>query len=116
LGQEKESLESPYCKGEAGLSIEWLPAAQRDFDSIVDFIAADNPLAAIEQGDEIEQQIVSLLAHQQLGRPGRVRGTRELVVVRTPYLAVYRIKHGKIQILRILHGAQQWPPTIKQAL
>jgi len=89
--------------------IEWLPAAQRDFASIIDFIATDNPVAAIEQGDEIEAQVSSLLQHRQLGRTGRVKGTRELVIVRTPYLAVYRIKHGKIQILRILHGAQQWP-------
>ncbi len=91
--------------------IEWLPAAQRDFDSIVDYIAADNPLAAIEQGDEIEQQVTSLLEHRHLGRSGRVKGTRELIIVRTPYLAAYRIKHGKIQILRILHGAQQWPDS-----
>lgn len=94
--------------------IEWLPAAQRDFDSIVDFIAADNPLAAIEQGDEIERQVSSLREHRQLGRAGRVEGTRELVIVRTPYLAAYRIKHGRIQILRILHGSQQWPTKIKQ--
>lgn len=55
--------------------IEWLPAALHDFDSIIDFIAADNPVAAIEQGDEIEEQVASLLKHQQLGRTGRVKGT-----------------------------------------
>jgi toxin ParE1/3/4 len=93
------------------LIIEWLPAAQRDFDSIIDFIAADNPVAAIEQGDEIEEQVGSLRQHRLLGRPGRVKGTRELVIVRTPYLAAYRIRGGKIQVLRILHGAQQWPES-----
>lgn len=92
--------------------IEWLPAAQRDFDSIIDYIASDNPLAAIEQGDEIERQVTGLLEHRQLGRPGRVKGTRELVIVRTPYIAAYRLKRGKIQILRILHGAQQWPGAL----
>lgn len=89
--------------------IEWLPAALRDFDSIIDFIATDNPVAAIEQGDEIEEQVASLLQHRQLGRVGRVRGTRELIIVRTPYIVAYRIKSGNIQILRVLHGAQQWP-------
>ncbi len=43
--------------------------------------------------------------------PGRVKGTRELVVVRTSYIVAYRLKRGKIQILRILHGARQWPDT-----
>lgn len=89
--------------------IEWLPAAERDFAAIVDFIAEDNPQTAIEQGDEIETQIAGLREHRQRGRTGRVKGTRELVIVRTPYIAAYRIKNGRIQILRILHGARQWP-------
>lgn len=89
--------------------IEWLPAALYDFDSIIDFIAADNPVAAIEQGEEIEVQVASLIQHRQLGRTGRVKGTRELIIARTPYIAVYRIKRGNIQILRILHAAQQCP-------
>lgn len=91
--------------------IEWLPAAERDFDSIVDYIAVDNPAAAIAQGDEIQEQVAKLLQHPQLGRAGRTKGTRELVVVNTPYLVAYRIKPGAIQILRILHGAQQWPDS-----
>lgn len=89
--------------------IEWLPDAEHDFESIIDYIAEDNPAAAITQGDEIESQITGLLDHRQRGRSGRVKGTRELVIVRTPYIAAYRIKTGKILILRILHGAQQWP-------
>lgn len=91
--------------------IEWLPAAEHDFNAIVDFIADDNPVAAIEQGDEIEQQIAGLIEYCQRGRAGRVKGTRELVIVRTPFIAAYRIKPGKIQILRIFHGAQQWPDS-----
>ena len=75
-----------WLQGEAALIIEWLPAALRDFDSIIDFIAADNPGAAIEQGDEIEEQVASLLQHRQLGRVGRLRGTRELIIARTPYI------------------------------
>lgn len=91
--------------------LEWLPAARGDFDAIVDYIAADDPVAAIEQGDEIEQQVANLQKHHALGKPGRVKGTRELVIARTPYIAAYRVKNGRIQILRILHGAQQWPET-----
>ena len=91
--------------------IRWLPAAEADFVAIIDFIAVDNPRAAIEQGDEIEAQIAGLAEHCRRGRTGRVKRTRELVIVRTPYIAVYRIKESCIQILRILHGARQWPDT-----
>jgi len=94
------------------LTIEWLPASVHDFEEIVEFIASDNPVAAIQQGDEIQQQISGLLEHHQRGRTGRVKGTRELVVVRTPYIVAYRVKRNKIQILRILHGARQWPASL----
>lgn len=91
------------------MNLEWLPRALLDFDEIVDYIAEDNPLAAIEQGDEIETQVSLLSANSRLGRPGRVKGTRELVIARTPYIVAYRIKNNAVQILRILHGARLWP-------
>lgn len=92
--------------------VAWSPAALRDFDAIVDYIAADNPIAAIKQGDMIQRQVAGLLEHSKIGRTGRVRGTRELVIIGTPYIAAYRIKGSQIQILRVLHGAQQWPDTL----
>jgi addiction module RelE/StbE family toxin len=91
------------------MRLEWLPQAQNDFDEIIDYIAEDNTLAAVEQGDEIESQVAGLLDNRHQGRPGRVKGTRELVIVRTPYIAVYRIKKESIQILRLFHGARLWP-------
>lgn len=91
------------------MRLEWLPAALHDFDEIIDYIAEDNPVAAIEQGDEIETQVEGLLDNHHQGRPGRFKGTRELVVVRTPYLVVYRIKKEAIQVLRVLHGSRLWP-------
>lgn len=93
------------------LILEWLPTALRDFDGIIDYIAGDNPVAAVEQGDEIEQQVANLPHHLKLGRSGRVKGTRELIIARTPYIAVYRVKKDRILILRILHGAMQWPAS-----
>jgi toxin ParE1/3/4 len=89
--------------------LEWLPAAKQDFEEIVDYIAQDRPLAAVEQGDEILEQLSRLTSYPKMGHSGRVKGTRELVIARTPYIAAYRIKGEKIQILRILHGARQWP-------
>jgi len=43
------------------------------------------------------------------GRIGRVAGTRELVIVRTPYIAAYQVGSVAVLVLRILHGSQQWP-------
>ncbi len=63
------------------MRLEWLPQALHDFNEIIDFITVDDQVAAIEQGDEIESQVAGLLNNRHLGRQGRVKGTRELVVV-----------------------------------
>ena len=54
------------------MRLEWFPAALHDFDEIIDFIAEDNPVAAIEQGDEIETQVEGLLDNHHQGRSERV--------------------------------------------
>ena len=89
--------------------VVWLPRAIADRDAQVDYIAQDKPLAAIEQGDRIVEQVVLLAQHPEMGRVGRRRGTRELVISRTPFIVVYRIKSERIELLRVLHGAQKWP-------
>ena len=77
----------------------------------LDYIARDNPLAAITQDVEIEQQTNLLATQPRMGRSGRVPGTRELVIGKTPFIAVYRsnVPRKRIEILRFLHGAQKWP-------
>ena len=89
----------------------WLKRAIHDRDAQLDYIAQDNPQAAVSQGDRIDEQVDILLQHPQMGRPGRKQGTRELVISRTPFVVVYRIKGKRIELLRLLHGAQQWPKT-----
>jgi toxin ParE1/3/4 len=87
----------------------WLERAIHDRDAQVDYIAQDNPLAAVSQGGRIEEQVDILLQQPQMGRPGRKQGTRELVISRTPFIVVYRINGKRIELLRLLHGSQQWP-------
>lgn len=60
-------------------------------------------------GDAIETAVLCLAEDSHLGRPGRVKGTRELVVNGTPYRVVYRVEAEVVLILRVLHGAQRWP-------
>lgn len=93
--------------------LEWLARALQDRDAQLDYIAQDNPRAAVSQGDKIHDQIDQLLDHPEMGRPGRIEGTRELVISKTPFIAVYRYKPRakRIEIIRLLHGSQHWPPA-----
>ena len=91
--------------------IDWLPEALRNRFDQLDYIADDNPLAAADQDDEIERQVNMLQDHPKMGRPGRVKGTRELVISSTPFVLVYRLKGTqRVEVLRLLHGSQLWPP------
>jgi toxin ParE1/3/4 len=93
------------------LKLKWLPKAIANRDAQIDHMAKDNPLAAITQGDEIEQQVQALVGILPIsGRIGRKPGTRELVISRTPFIAVFRVKGQTIEIMRLLHSSQQWPP------
>ena len=91
------------------MSIRWLTQAQRNRLEQLDYIAQDKPLAAIGQDERIERQINMLLAHPKMGRPGRVTGTRELVISGTPFVVIYRLQEQSIEVLRLLHSAQQGP-------
>ncbi|WP_338849699.1 type II toxin-antitoxin system RelE/ParE family toxin [Massilia sp. W12] len=95
------------------MKLVWLGRALRERDSQLDYIAQHKPRAAIAQGERIQKQVQDLCAYPELGRPGRVHGTRELLINGTPFILVYRINPaaGRIEILRLLHGAQQWPPV-----
>jgi toxin ParE1/3/4 len=89
--------------------VQWLlEASQQRYDQL-DYIAQENPIAAIRLDEEIEVQTESLVQNPEIGREGRVAGTQELVIARTPFLAVYRIEADQIQILNLLHTSQQWP-------
>lgn len=93
--------------------VAWLPRALKDRDAQLDYIAIESPQAAIDQGDRIEHQVNMLTDYPEMGRTGRKRSTRELVIVQTPFVVVYRVRPRlqRVEILRVLHGAQQWPPA-----
>lgn len=85
---------------------------QADLEAIVDYIAAENPKAALAIWDEIESQVGRLALYPHSGRIGRVEGTRELVVNRAPYIVGYTVREDAVVVLRVLHGARQWPDRI----
>ena len=91
------------------MRVEWSIFAQADRDAIFDYIEQDSPRASITVDDRIRLQVESLAQFPESGRTGRVEGTRELVIQRTPYIVAYRIAGTSVRILRILHGARCWP-------
>ncbi len=91
------------------MHLEWSVFSQADRTAIFDYIEADNPRAAIAVDDRIQTRVEGLAQFPEMGRPGRIEGTRELVISGTPYIAAYRIASETVRILRVLHGAQQWP-------
>jgi addiction module RelE/StbE family toxin len=94
------------------MQLEWSRFAQADREAIFDYIEADSPQAAITVDNRIRQQVEELMKFPEIGRPGRIDGTRELIIRRTPYIAAYRIAGKTIRILRVLHGAQMWPQEL----
>ena len=89
----------------------WLPRAEKNLDDQLDYIEQDSIKAADAVAERVQQQVQQLSAFPELGRAGRKRGTRELVISRTSLVLVYRLrpKLARLEIIRVLHAAQQWP-------
>ena len=94
------------------MKIEWHPLARLDLVEIITYIADENPSAAYRIQNDIESQVSLLAQMPEMGRKGRLRGTRELVITGTPYVAAYRIGTSTVLILRVLHGARRWPSRL----
>lgn len=90
--------------------IIWSSAAIADLTQLRAHIENDNRAAAQRVALHIAHNVDTLLpANPQIGRPGRVPGTRELVIPKTPFVVPYRIRNGAIEVLRVYHGARRWP-------
>ncbi|HWZ48992.1 MAG TPA: type II toxin-antitoxin system RelE/ParE family toxin [Herbaspirillum sp.] len=94
------------------MRLEWSPFALEDRGCIFDFIEQDSPRAAIAVDERIATQVLMLIQFAESGRPGRIDGTRELIISHTQYIVVYRIINDTVRILRILHSAQLWPDEL----
>ena len=87
----------------------WTRTAIRDLSNAKEYIGRDNPRAAREIALKIVDAAERIIQFPEVGRAGKVSGTRELVVPGTQYLIVYRMKKNAIHFLRVLHGHQKWP-------
>jgi toxin ParE1/3/4 len=91
------------------MHVKWLRGALRNLHQAVNYIAQDNPIAAASVAESIWEVVTRLEQHPYMGRLGRLKGTREVVVPRLPYVIRYRIKTETLEILRIHHMAQRSP-------
>jgi toxin ParE1/3/4 len=89
--------------------VRWTRKALINLDQEATYIAQDDPDAAARTVERIESAVRKLGDHPALGRPGRVPGTRELVVSDTPYIVPYRVRRRTVEILRVFHSARKWP-------
>jgi len=91
----------------------WSPEAIDDLQALRAYIEQDDPAAARRVTLHIIHNVEVLLPRSpEMGRPGRVPGTRELVIPGTPFIVPYRLQGNAIQILRVFHGARRWPDSL----
>jgi len=85
----------------------WSNDALRDFEAALFHIAKDNPVAASLVADRIEAA-AEALAQIPVGHPGRVKGTYEKLVLKTPFIVVYALSDPAITIVRVIHARRDW--------
>ena len=86
------------------MRVRWLRRALRNLEEEADYIARDDPQAAA-QVERIAASVDLLASQPALGRPGRVPGTRELIVTGSPYIVPYRVRDDIIEILRVIRSS-----------
>jgi toxin ParE1/3/4 len=91
------------------MPIQWTQRARRQLLAIIDSALEESPSAAERVYDAITHSVSQLVTFPEMGRRGRVPGTRELVISSQPYIVAYRVREQTIDILAVLHGAQKWP-------
>ena len=91
------------------MQVKWLRKALNNLDEIAEFIAQENPVAAKRVVARLYEATHSLPLHPQMGRPGRVSGTRELALPDLPFIIPYRVHQRTVEILRVFHTSRRLP-------
>lgn len=91
------------------MRIRWTSRALDNLDAAVEHIASDNPATAKKVAQKIWDSVQLLVEQPGMGRPGRVTGTREMVITGLPFIVPYVEQEGVVVILRIMHTSMKWP-------
>ena len=85
----------------------------QELATIGDYLGDRNPRAAARIVNDIHSKTTRLLtANPFIGRPGEIDGTRELVIIGTPYVVAYRVASDQVEVLFVQHGAREWPDQL----
>ncbi len=84
--------------------------AQRDLTEAIAHVAEENPAAARRLRDRLVEAAIQLQTFPTIGTT-LGKGRRSFVVPGTRFRLVYRHGETGILILRVHHGARQWPPA-----
>jgi toxin ParE1/3/4 len=91
------------------MRVRWTRRAIRSLEALAGYIAQDRPSAAARMVERIRDTVDHLAENPELGRVGRVPGTRELIVGGTPFIIPYRIRGDFVELITIFHAARRWP-------
>ena len=91
------------------MRVRWLRTALRNLDDEATYIAADDTAAARLVVKRVLAAVAMLAKQPGLGRPGRVPGTRELIVAKTRYIVPYRVRGETVEVLRVFHTSRRLP-------
>jgi toxin ParE1/3/4 len=91
------------------VKVVWSRRAIRHLIHLRKHIEKDSEQNAMLVASRILRSVALLETHPEIGRPGRVVGTRELVVPDTPYLIPYRVRQGRLELIAVFHGWRKWP-------
>lgn len=94
------------------MTVIWTRRAQRNLSELQQYIALDSPQNSIVIAKRIVEAVGLLATQPNMGRPGRVRETRELVISATPYIVAYRTGKNELTLIAIFHGSQKWPKVL----
>ena len=89
--------------------VKWLSAARQNLDDEATYIAQDDAAAASRVVARVLDAVAQLAQQPGIGRPGRVPGTRELVVLKTRYIVPYIVNSDQVTILRVFHTSRRLP-------
>ena len=94
------------------MKIRWTAVAADDLKSVHEYLSEHAPTRADTIVERILTGIDVLEQYPNLGRPGRLDGTRELVITGTPFIVFYRLRKSQLEILGVLHAARKWPDAL----
>ena len=91
------------------MKLVWSRYALEDRRAIFEYLERRDPAAAADMDEMIETSVRNLRSYPNMGRQGRVDTVRELVVIGTPFIVAYAVMPDRVKLLRVLHGAREWP-------